>query len=135
LNGCAPAFQGIKFRAQSPNIDEAFRKITLALTTDGYTLAAVDPVSHTTESGWRTLTVKELSEADRSSGADSIEGRITVRLEVRGKLYDVFVTPEVRLTTGGKTGPGTIAGVRHPLREKWVTVLSRLVEREFKEED
>ena len=135
FNGCAPAFQGIRFRAQSPNIDEAFRKISLAVTTDGYTLAAADPISHNVESGWRALTVKEMSDADRSSGADTIEGKITVRLEVRGKLYDVLVTPEVRMTAGGNVGPATIAGVRHPLREKWMTVLSRLVEREFKEED
>jgi hypothetical protein len=133
--GCTSAFQGIRFRAQSPNIDEAFRKLSLAVTTDGFPVGAVDQVGHRMESGWRPLLEKELSDTERRSGAETIEGKITLKLEVRGKLYDVFVTPEVRETIAGKIGPAVVAGTRHPLRVKWETALSRLLEREAKEED
>ncbi len=59
--GCTTPYQGIKVRAQSPDIDEAFRKLTLAVTTDGYSIASVDPARHTLESGWRDLANKENS--------------------------------------------------------------------------
>lgn len=135
-SGCTAPFQGIKVRAQSPNIDEAFRKLSLAVTTDGYSIAAIDPVRHTLESGWKDLGPKEMSDADRNTGNAKIEGRITLRLDERGKLFDLFLTPVLRYPPeGGKPQQEIIAGVHHPLREKWEMVIARLIEKETKEED
>jgi len=134
--GCATPFQGIKVRAQSPDIDEAFRKLSLAVTTDGYSIASVDLIKHTLESGWRDLAPKELSDADRKTGNAKIEGKVVLRVDGRGKLYDIFLTPVLRYSPeGGNPQQEIIAGVRHPLREKWEMVIARLVEKEAKEED
>jgi len=134
--GCSTPFQGIKVRAQSPDIDDAFRKLSLAVTTDGYSIAAVDLIKHTLESGWRDLTPKELSDADRKTGNARIEGKVLLRLDARGKLYDIFLTPVLRYAReGGNPQQEIIAGVRHPLREKWEMVIARLIEKEAKEED
>lgn len=136
LNGCTTPFQGIRVRAQSPGIDDAYRKLTLAVTTDGFTIAAVDPARHTLESGWKDLTAKEIADADRSVGNAKVEGKVMLRLEARGKLYDLFLTPVLRYTReGGGPLQEIIAGVHHPLREKWEMVVARLIEKEAKEED
>jgi hypothetical protein len=136
LNGCTTPFQGIRVRAQSPAIDDAYRKLTLAVTADGFTLAAVDPARHTLESGWRELTAKEISDADRRAVNGKVEGKVMLRLEARGKLYDLFLTPVLRYTReGGGPLQEIIAGVHHPLREKWEMVVTRLIEKEAKEED
>jgi hypothetical protein len=135
-NGCTTPYQGIKVRAQSPSIDEAFRKLSLAVTTDGYTIASVDLIKHTLESGWRDLTPKELSDTDRKTGNAKIEGKLMLRLDARGQLYDLFLTPVLRYSReGGKPQQEIIAGVRHPLREKWEMAIARLIEKETKEED
>lgn len=135
-SGCTAPFQGIRVRAQSPNIDEAFRKLSLAVTTDGYSIASVDPARHTLESSWRDLTNKEISDADRKTGHAKIEGRVTLRLDERGKLFDLFLTPVLRYSPeGGNPQQEIIAGIHHPLREKWEMVIARLIEREAKEED
>jgi|WetSurMetagenome_2_1015567.scaffolds.fasta_scaffold59260_3 hypothetical protein len=134
--GCSTPFQGIKVRAQSPGIDEAFRKLSLAVTTDGYTIASVDLIKHTLESGWKGLTPKELSDADRKTGNAKIEGKLMLRLDARGKLYDLFLTPVLRYSREGESPQQEIiAGVRHPLREKWEMAIARLIEKETKEED
>ena len=134
--GCATPFQGIKVRAQTPDIDEAFRKLSLAITTDGYSIVAVDPARHTLESGWRDLNPKEISDADRKTGNAKLEGRVTLRLDARGKLYDLFFTPVLRYSReGGNPQQEIIADIHHPLREKWEMVIARLIEKETKEED
>lgn len=135
LPGCAGTFQGIKVRAQAPAIDEAFRKLTLAVTADGYSIISVDPSTRTLESGWRDLAPKEMSDADRSRGDAKIEGMIRLRMDVRGRLYDVFLTPVLRYAVAGKGQEEVVAAVRHPLREKWELAIMRLLEREAKEED
>jgi hypothetical protein len=136
LNGCTTPFQGIKVRGQSPDIDDAFRKLSLAVTTDGFTIAVVDPARHTLESGWRDLTAKEISDADRKAGNTKVEGKVTFHLDARGKLYDLFLTPGLRYSReGGGPLQEIIAGVHHPFREKWEMVIARLIEKEAKEED
>jgi hypothetical protein len=132
LAGCGGSFQGIRVRAQAPNIDEAFRKISLAITTDGYTLESVDPVKHSLATGWKELAFQELSEGDKKLAQQKIEGRILLRMDVRGKLYDIYFTPTVRYATGASENA---ANVHHPLREKWEKVIRQLVELEAREED
>jgi hypothetical protein len=141
LTGCSSSFQGIRMRIQSPPVDESFRKISLALTTDGYVLSKVDPVNHQVDTDWRDINAKERSEQDTlqvsmsaGSGAGMIQTRILVRLEPRGRLFELYLTPLLRYPIGD-TWEERIAGVKHPLRVKWQQALTKLLEKEAKEED
>jgi hypothetical protein len=132
--GCAPSFQGIKYRAQAPTIDEAFRTISLAVKVDGYPIDAVDPAAFTLESGWREVKKAELPPAD-TLGTDALpEARITVKMSRRGSLYDVMVTPWLRTRAHGHDDV-TVAPPMHPLRTKWEKAVTRLIERESRDED
>ncbi len=141
LTGCSPSFQGIRMRIQSPPVEESFRKISLALTTDGYVLSRVDPVTHQVETEWRDIKAKEASEQDTlravlpSAGqAGNIQSRILVRLEERGRQFDLYLTPLLRYPRGDGWEEKT-ADVKHPLRKKWEQALTSLLEKEAKEED
>ena len=128
--GCTSVRQGITMRAQAPTLDEAFRKFSLALTADGYVLEVVDPIHH------ELLTSgKELKENERPAGdvsqAQADESRIAVKMDRRGRLYDVVVTPMLRYAGGA----WIVAGINHPLREKWQRIVHMLVEKEYREED
>jgi hypothetical protein len=129
--GCGPSFQGIKFRSTAPPIAEAYRSVTLALTVDGYTLRAVDPVKFNAETDWRILPPKEKPEALATTEQAC---RITLTMDERGKLYDVFLLPMIRTVTGGDTVVAP-APATHPLRLKWQRTLTTLLRKEAKEED
>jgi hypothetical protein len=135
LAGCATPYQGIKMRVQSPPIDEGFRKASRAISVDGYEIESISPARYQLETKWRVAKEKELSAAERSLSAKQIECRLSLRIERRGKLYDVFCTPLLRSTLQNGTVTESIAGATHPLREKWEDVFRRLLERESKEED
>ncbi|MBK7257687.1 MAG: hypothetical protein IPI01_07775 [Ignavibacteriae bacterium] len=132
--GCAAPFQGIKYRAQAPSVEEAFRTLSLAITVDGYQVEHVDPAGFTLESGWRTLKRNELSAADTSEGNAAPEGRIVLKLVRRGALYDVLLTPLIRTKTVGNEAAACIPPT-HPLRIKWEKAITRLIERESRDED
>jgi hypothetical protein len=131
LTGCASPYQGIKFRSTAPPIAEAYRSVTLALTVDGYTLRAVDPVKFNAETDWRVLPPKEKPETLSSTEQAC---RITLWMDERGKLYDVFLLPTIRTVTGGDTVVAP-APATHPLRLKWQRTLTTLLRKEQKEED
>ena len=131
LAGCASPYQGIKFRSTAPPIAEAYRSVTLALTVDGYTLRAVDPVKFNAETDWRILPPKEKPEALATTEQAC---RFTLRMDERGKLYDVFLLPTIRTVTGGDTVVAP-APATHPLRLKWQRTLTTLLRKEQKEED
>jgi hypothetical protein len=135
LAGCATPYQGIKMRVQSPPIDEAFRKASLAITVDGYEIESVSPSTFRLETKWREVKEGEMSKSDKTLGMKLLECRIALRMEARGKLFDVFCTPSLRYTLQDGTVRETIADATHPLREKWEDVFRRLLERESKEED
>jgi hypothetical protein len=141
LTGCSSSFQGIRMRIQSPPVEESFRKISLALTTDGYILSSVDPAAHHVETEWRDIKAKEMSEQDTlqvslsaGSGTGMIQTRILIRLEQRGRQFDLYLTPLLRYPRG-ESWEEKIAGVKHPLREKWERALTMLLEKVAKEED
>lgn len=134
LAGCAPSFQGIKMRAQSPLIDVALKNITLAATVDGYTIEKLDLNEYALETGWREMKQSERSAAEAALRAGDATSRITVKMAQRGSLYDVFVTPWIRTTEDGKERL-QIAPTNHPFRTKWEKVVSRLIEREARDED
>lgn len=134
VQGCAPSFQGIKMRAQTPSIDEALKSVTLALTVDGYTIEKIDMGEFVLETGWRELKENERSAAEIPVSAGNATARITVKMARRGSLYDVFVTPWVRTVDGGKERM-EIAPPVHPLRVKWEKAITRLIQREARDED
>ena len=121
-------------RAQAPLIDVALKNVTLALTVDGYTIEKLDLGEYTLETGWREMKQNERSAAEATLPAGNATSRITVKMAQRGSLYDVFVTPWIRTTEEGKEHL-QIAPVNHPLRTKWEKVVSRLIEREARDED
>ena len=129
LGGCATPFQGIRVRADVPFIDEAFKKLTIALTLDGYEIESVDPGARIVETKW-----KELGETDREPKLTDAgvrqEGKVRIRLEERGKFYDVFLTPSIR--TGGT--PERVCNPTERLWVKWETALHRLLAIQAKEE-
>jgi hypothetical protein len=135
FTGCGTPYQGIKMRVQSPMIEEGFRKTSLAITTDGYQIETVLPAEFQLETRWREAKDKELSKSDRALGAKQIECRLSLRMQERGKLYDVFLTPMLKYSLQDGAVKENIAGPTHPLRDKWEEVFRRLLEREHKDED
>jgi hypothetical protein len=122
IAGCATPFQGIRVRADVPFIDDAFKKLTLALTLDGYELDTVDPGMRIVETRW-----KELGDTDRepqlATAGVRQEGKVRIKLETRGKFYDVFLTPSTRTD-------GSVERVCKPTERlwvKWETALHRLL--------
>jgi hypothetical protein len=129
IAGCATPFQGVRLRADLPFIDEAFKKLTIALTLDGYELETVDPATRFVETKW-----KELGETDREPKlADAgvrQEGKVRIKLEERGKFYDVFLTPSIR----ADGTPERVCKPTERLWVKWETALHRLLVIQAKEE-
>jgi hypothetical protein len=135
IAGCASPLQGIRVRAQAPSIDEAYRKISLAASTDGYQIESVDPTKYTLQTQWRDVTAIEQADADRGVPKGSMQSRITLRLDRRGMLYDVQLTPSLRYKNADGSWNEVTAGVRHPLWVKWEKVIGTLLQKEMKEED
>jgi hypothetical protein len=134
LVGCSTPFQGLKFRGQSPPIEDAYKKLALALQVDGYEMLDVNPKRFSLETSWRPLKEKEKSEGDLKLTEARIESKLAVRLEKRGSLYDVFLTPSLRYDSGGMQKE-VVADIHHPLWVKWRTVLSALLQMEAREEE
>jgi len=130
FSNCATSEQGIKVRAQSPTLEEAFRKLSLALTADGYALEKIDPARHELATGWREMKEKEKSAGDMAQRKAG-ESRIEVRMSQRGRLYDVVITPMLRYDSGAVL----VADIHHPLREKWQRIIHTLLEREYRDAD
>jgi hypothetical protein len=136
LFGCSSTFQGIRMRAQAPPIDEGFRKLSLAITLDGFQIETIDPAAFRLSTGWRPLKEKDFSPNDLTYPPGAVEGRLVLRLEKRSGavLYDVFLVPMLRYTEKG-TAREVVAGVRHPFWEKWQRVVTSFIEKEAREED
>jgi len=132
--GCATPYQGIKFRSQGPALPEAYRKLTLALTVDGYTITSTDPERCTAETDWRPLTAKERGENGNTEVIREVAAKVSLRLEPRGRMYDVFLMPWIRAVSGQDTVCAP-APAKHPLRLKWQRTITTLLEKEAKEED
>jgi hypothetical protein len=128
---CGPSFQGIKFRAEGPPIAEGYRSLTLALAVDGYTLLSADPQKYDAETDWRILNPKE---KPQELATMEQSGRLSLRMDERGRLYDVFLLLSIRTVTGRDTVINP-APATHPFRLKWQRTLTTLLKKEQKEED
>ena len=129
LAGCSSSFHGIKFRAQSPLKEEAFRKLSLAISVDSYEIEKIDPENMQLLTKWRPSKENERSEKEKKSGGASLV-RIDLRMESRGTLYDIFLTPMIQSVEGEQR----IAEIGHPLRDKWKRIIGEIVQKETKEE-
>ncbi len=126
LTGCASSFHGIKVRAESPSITEAFKKLSLAVTIDDYELASINHQAYSLETNWRAL-----KDNERAKNEDG-KVRLRIQLDTRGRLYDVRITPIVKNNEGGIQ---PTADIRHPLFTKWKRILHSIVEKESRDED
>ncbi len=126
LAGCTSSFPGIKVRAASPAIAEAFRKLSLAINVDGYEIESINHETYSFETQWR-----ELKDNERVKNENG-KVKLKIQLDPRGRLYDVRVTPLVQ-NTAGDIHP--LADVQHPLFTKWKRIVHSIVEKESKDED
>lgn len=132
VTSCAPSFKGIKVRAQAPPIEEAFRKLSLAITVDGYEIETIDPKHFTLETKWRELKENESAPTQELSQL-RIDGKIKLELRRRGSLYDVLVTPIIIHPEHPSITSET--DVNHPLLSKWKRIINAIVQRESREEE
>ena len=126
--GCGSVFQGIKLRGESPSIEEAFRKLSIAVAADSFEITSMHPDKFSMETGWRQM--KENEKRTVLGKAEDGTVRLLINLERRGRLYDVFLTTFVQVK-----GTETVTGVGHPLTQKWKRILNTIVQRESREED
>jgi hypothetical protein len=124
--GCSSSHQGIRVRAQSPTIDEAFRKLSLAVNVDGFQVERIDPKEFVIETTWRDIKEQEKGPDDKSSGTV----RVLINLERRGSMFDVLVSPTIRY--GNVV---TIPAGGHPINEKWKRIVNSIVQKEARDED
>ena len=121
-------------RAQAPAAEETFKKFSQAVLVDGYTILSVSPQNLFVETDWRPAKDNEKSEAEKKLKGASIDAKVTIKLERRGMMYDVLITPSLRYSGDGPEQQ-LVADIHHPLRTKWERVLSTFIQKEAKEED
>jgi hypothetical protein len=134
-SGCAPQFEGIRMRAHSPGIDEAFRKIGIAVGLEGFQLTRNEPESHTLETAWRDMRKDERGPDEGTPSGTPMQARLTVGVVSRGMMYDVLIGVYVRGADERGVVRETAVPPGHPLAVKWQRILGALVERESREED
>ena len=131
--GCVTTGDSLRLRANSPAIDDAFRRLSIALTLDGYPLERTDPVARVVETGWRTF-----SDSVRASAGAPVPtvvaARIRGTLVPRGRMYDVFLTIIVREATASGTVERPVE-IHEPLAARWRGVLKGLFVEELGDED
>jgi hypothetical protein len=133
--GCSSQFEGIRMRARAPAIDEAFRKIGIAVGLEDFTLRRNDPLSRVLETAWRDVREDERGPEKGTASGKPVQVRLTLGLMPRGMMYDVLLGVNLRREDGSGTMQETAAPPGHPLTVKWRRILNALVEQESKEED
>lgn len=126
LAGCTSSFQGIRIRAESPAVDEAFRKLSLAVNVDGYEIESVDLKGYSLETKWRELKDNERMENETGNV------KLKIQMDERGRLYDVRIIPFLQNNAGDIRA---VAEVQQPLITKWKRILNSIVTKESRDED
>ncbi len=132
LSGCPDTLQGIRFRAKTPPIDEAYRKLAVALAADDYQITSTTPGLHRAETGWRDAKQNEMTAQEMMLGRGSVQTRVMVRLDQKGRSFEVSLTPLLRYREGDSWRE-RVADLTHPLWEKWMQIVNTLVEKEAQE--
>lgn len=132
--GCSSSFQGIRVRAQYPEAEEAFNKLSQAVLVDDYAVLSVSPQDMFVETDWRPAKENEKSEADKKIKDGTMDTKVSIKLQRRGMLYDVLITPTLRYSGSGHEQL-KVADIHHPLRAKWERVVNTFIRKEAKEED
>ena len=125
--GCTSSHTGLRVRAQTPAIEEAFRKLSLALNIDGFEINHIDAAHFFIETQWRDMKELEKGDGDKMGNA---RVKISLNLKQRGSMYDVLVSTSILIGTAT-----TLPGVGHPLNEKWKRIVQSIVQKESREED
>jgi hypothetical protein len=132
--GCSSSVHEIKVRAQSPRIEEAFRKLALAVTADGYEIDIANAESFALETKWKELTVKEVSSGNGYKSGKTVYAKLKILVARRGHFFDVIISPTLRYTEA-ETTQDVLPELKHPLILKWTRILNTLVQRIEPEED
>ncbi len=127
LTSCSGPLEGIRFRAQTPPIDVAYRKLTVALTADDYQITGQTPGLHRAETGWRDAKEKEMTAQELMLGRGSVQTRVMIRLDEKERGFEVSVTPMLRYREGNSWHE-KVADASHPLWEKWMQTVTSVVE-------
>ncbi len=127
LAGCPAPIEGMRFLAQTPPIDIAYRKLTVALTADDYQITATTPGLHRAETGWRDAKEKEMTAQELMLGRGSVQTRVMIRLDEKERGFEVSVTPMLRYREGNSWHE-KVADASHPLWEKWMQTVTSVVE-------
>jgi hypothetical protein len=125
----------MKIRAQSPSVEEAYRKLSIALSVDDYRILSADPARFHAASDWRDAKEKERTKEEKKLPEGSVQCSVEFRMERRGMLYDIFLTPHLRHREPDGGWRASVAHATHPLYEKWQQIVGALVRKEAKEED
>jgi hypothetical protein len=126
---CGGTHNSIRFRAESPKIDEAFRRLTLSLRADGYEIASIDTSRRRVVTDWRLLKERELNGGQAGEREDT-RVQLNLQMEERGSLFDVELIILLRTANGEAYHPDR----RHPLVKKWERILSELLRRDETDE-
>lgn len=111
---CAPT-STLRIRAVAPAVDEAIRKVRIAMNLEGYGPgAASDP--RVVDTAWK----------EEQPGAS----RITVGFVPRGRMYEVSLRVERRAGDGRESAVGR----EDPLFQRWEKLLHALLEKAPRED-
>lgn len=132
---CSGSFEGIRLRARAPAIDDAFRRISIAVGLDGYEIALSDAGSRRLETTWREMKKEEWAAGERDVDGMVMRSRLTLSLLPRGIMYDVLLGVYVRYVRQNGEVEDRAVPADHPLATKWYRTLNALVDRESREED
>jgi hypothetical protein len=122
--GCATYSEGIRLRAAAPPIDDAFRRLAIAFTLEGYEVTETDPARHRLATAW-----KPFAQGDTTEGS-----RLSLQLDRRGTLYDLQLGVFLRKREAGVLVERAAQGT-DTLLTKWHRIVRTLVEQEAREED
>jgi hypothetical protein len=125
--GCSSSTNTLRIRAVAPTIDEAFRKLSLAVNVDGYEIERMDAAHFIIETQWRDAKEQEKLASEKTLSA---QVKVNIALARRGQSYDVFVSPSIKV--GNLITEPTVG---NPLLEKWKRIVNSIVQKESREED
>jgi len=127
LASCLAPIEGIRFRAHTLPIDEAYRKLTIALTVDDYQISGTAPGLHRAETGWRDAKDKEMTAQELMLGRESVQTRVLIRLDQKGRSFEVYITPMIRYREGDSWRE-KVADATRRLWEKRMQTVTSVVE-------
>lgn len=129
----SPPQSTIRYRAETPRIGEASRKVEIALGQEGFAVNPGGGTGGAIRTEWKVLRENETGREEKETRGVH-EGMLEVRLFPRGTLYDVEAAVATRTVSPGDTTTHA-PGRDHPLVAKWQRILRSLLTPEGRSED